>query len=99
MAKPNKITAEAMDKALDDQRQMVFQAMGIIKIAGIATGGGSMTDGSMNAEDLADLWSALEGVYAILDGVAEKLESTEILLARKLAGRQLNYGKAREVLP
>jgi hypothetical protein len=73
-----------MDTALNDQREILFQAMAIIRLAAItAQRVGSPVDGSLNVEGAADVWSALNGAYALLDGVAGKLQDSGTILAKK----------------
>ncbi len=61
----------ALDIALAAQRDLLFQAMGIVGLAALAA----------RATDAADMWKALEGAYALIDGVAGKLQSADTLLA------------------
>ncbi len=76
----SKISVNAMDRALNSQREKLFQAMGIVRLATRAAQSGSENDGSISVADAVDVWTALDGAYALLDRVACKLQDTETML-------------------
>jgi hypothetical protein len=77
-----KVSVESMDAALNDQREKLFQAMGIVRLATRATQRGSQRDGSIPVGDAVDIWTALDGAYALFDDVAAKLQDTETMLGQ-----------------
>lgn len=70
-----RISTGAMNDALCDQRIALFQAMGIVRLA-------TATLRNLSADrETTDAWTALEGAYAILSTMADRLESSETMLA------------------
>ena len=79
----------ALDAALNNQIQILFQGIGVVGLAArAARDGGSPIDGSISQNDAVAIWTALDGAYALLSGVAGKLEDCDTLLAAAVA----NYG-------
>jgi hypothetical protein len=76
-----KVSVESMDAALNDQRAKLFEAMGIVRLAIRAAQRGSGNDGSVAMVDAVDIWTALNGAYALFDRVAGKLQDSETMLA------------------
>jgi hypothetical protein len=60
-----KHSLQAMDAALINQREILFQAIGIVGLAALAA------KGSLND----DAWTALNAAYGLMNSVAGKLES------------------------
>jgi hypothetical protein len=76
---------EKLDRALTEQRELLFQAMGIVGLASDrARRCGSAIDGTVSQTAVVDIWTSLEAVYGLLNGVAGRLESSEVLLAEEV---------------
>jgi hypothetical protein len=65
----------AMDDALRAQREVLFQAMGIVRLASSAAM--EMTGGDKTS---TDIWTALNGAYALLGTVADHMISARAML-------------------
>lgn len=76
------VEQDRIDGALSTQRGILFQAMGIASLAALAAKHvASPVDGKLDQNTATDVWTALAGAQALLDGIASRLESTETLLA------------------
>jgi hypothetical protein len=75
------INVDSMDAALLGPREALFQAMGIVRMASNA-----IQEPSHDRAD-TDAWTALNGAYELLSGIADRLESTEAMLAREVPER------------
>jgi hypothetical protein len=73
----SKISVKAMDAAILDQRSILFQAMGIVRMVSRAIQGG----GSGSRESTVDAWTSLDGAYAMLGSIADRLQDSETMLA------------------
>lgn len=79
-------TQERLDRALTAQRETLFRAMGIVGLASDrARRCGSPIDGTVSQAAVVDIWTALEAAYELLNDVAAKLESSEVLLTEEVA--------------
>lgn len=68
-----------MDDALRAQREVLFQAMGIVRLASAAAvemGGEGKTS--------TDIWTALNGAYALLGTVADHMLSARAMLGQEV---------------
>lgn len=77
-AKAATVDSETMDSALRDQRRVLFQAMGIVRLATHAI----REEGSHRA--ITDAWTALDGAYTLLSSVADRVQTTETMLASEV---------------
>ena len=69
-----------LDAALNNERERLFQAMAVVNLAADATGRlGSPIDGSLSVQAVCEVWSALNGAYNILNGIAARMESSATL--------------------
>jgi hypothetical protein len=68
-----------MDDALRAQREVLFQAMGIVRLASNAAL--EMTGGDKTS---TDIWTALNGAYALLAGVADHMLSARTMLGEEV---------------
>jgi hypothetical protein len=73
---PKTSAAREMDKALNSVRGTLFQAMGIVRMATETIRGGSAYPRADT-----DAWTALEGAHEILSRIADRLETSETMLA------------------
>jgi hypothetical protein len=70
-----------MNAALGRQRGVLFQAMGIVRMASLA-----IMDPSYDRAD-TDAWTALDGAYELLSSIADRLECAETMLAKEAPQR------------
>jgi hypothetical protein len=73
------IPIRAMDEALLDQRIVLFQAMGIVRMASKTI--------QRDASHSADAWTALDGAYELLSGIADRLECADAMLSDEVPER------------
>jgi hypothetical protein len=71
-----RISVDVMDEALNEQRAVLFQAMGIIRMARNAIQGRSSYEHAAT-----DAWTALDAAYERLCSIADRLEDSETMLA------------------
>jgi hypothetical protein len=78
-----KIDVEAMDTALNEQRGALFEAMGIVRLAARQAERGSSDDNDrvLSLGEATDVWTALEGAHKLLGRIADRLQSSEMMLA------------------
>ncbi len=72
------VSVASMNTALNDQGVALYQAMGIIRLATTA-----VRDPAYDRE-VTDAWTALDAAYAILSGIADRLQDTESMLAEEV---------------
>jgi hypothetical protein len=81
--RPDAPTVRTMDEALADQREALFQAMGVVRMASYA-----IQEPCHERAD-TDAWTALNGAYALLSSIADRLECSETMLAKEVPPRGL----------
>jgi hypothetical protein len=64
----------AMNTALNDIRQQLFQAMGIVRMAA------HTIEDPVYVKAPTDVWTALDGAYDLLCRVADRLQTSETVL-------------------
>jgi hypothetical protein len=79
---PLKIDTETVDRALNAQACDLFEAMAIVRLA--SRQAARCADGSGDLYERGDIWAALNGAHKLLGLVADRLESTEMLLATEV---------------
>ena len=70
----------ALDQELNEQRAILFQAMGIVALATEA-----LRDRLPTRMHVTNAWTALEGAYTLMNGVSDRLESCDTLMAKESA--------------
>jgi hypothetical protein len=73
------VDLEAMNEALLEQRGVLFQAMGIVRMATHV-----IREPSYSRAD-TDAWTSLDAAYALLSAVADRLESSGTMLADEVS--------------
>lgn len=73
------ISTREMNDALLSQRNALFQAMGIVRLASGAI--------QRSASNVVDAWTALDGAYELLSGIADRLECVDAMLSEEVPER------------
>jgi hypothetical protein len=74
-----KIDEKAMEAAFIEQRAVLFQAMGIVRMAS------ETIREPYHAKAHTDAWTALGGAYALMGLVADRLQDSETMLAEEVS--------------
>jgi hypothetical protein len=83
---PAPLPAEAIDAALTRQSMVLYQAMGIVELASrVLQGYMQPISGAREGHDVEIAWAALDGAHALLNGVADRLQTPETLLAKEVS--------------
>jgi hypothetical protein len=76
----------AMDTALNKQRGALFEAMGIVRLATRRAQRSGDDDGrELSLGEAPDVWTAIEGAHKLLGRIADRLESSDAMLADEVA--------------
>jgi hypothetical protein len=81
--RPDVPAVRTMDEALTEQKEALFQAMGVVRMASFA-----IQEPCHERAD-TDAWTALNGAYALLSSIADRLECSETMLAKEAPPRGL----------
>lgn len=72
------VPVREIDEALLDQRIVLFQAMGIVRLA---------SKEIQREHGRADAWTALDGAYELLSRIADRVECADAMLSEEVPER------------